>query len=210
MRRVSNKGGFKQLPYLIKKERFMGKVRLVILVFVVALIGGALSGCSCFQQKMRGETAPPAPSAITQVPSSSAPGNPREAKQEIVVPVQKNGTAGQGPAMGVVLKDIYYDFDKYNIRPQDADILKRDFVWFRDNQGSRVQIEGNCDERGTVEYNLVLGQKRTDSAKSYLVDLGVDSKLLDTISYGKERPADPAHNEAAWAKNRRSHFAPLK
>jgi peptidoglycan-associated lipoprotein len=210
MRRVSNKGSFKQLPYLIKKEMLMEKVRLVILVFVVALIGGALSGCGCFQQKMRGEAAPPAPSAITQVPSPSAPGRPGEARQEIVVPAQKNETTGQGPAMGVVLKDIYYDFDKYIIRPQDADILKRDSVWFKDNPGSRVQIEGNCDERGTVEYNLVLGQKRADSAKNYLVNLGVDRKLLDTISYGKERPADPAHNEAAWAKNRRSHFAPLK
>jgi peptidoglycan-associated lipoprotein len=74
----------------------------------------------------------------------------------------------------------------------------------------RVKIEGYCDERGTVEYNLVLGQKRADSTKSYLVSLSVDPKTLTTVSYGKERPLDPGHNEAAWARNRRAHLVPLK
>ena len=107
------------------------------------------------------------------------------------------------------LAEIYFDFDKYNIRPGDAEILKKDYEWFGSNS-SRVRIEGNCDERGTVEYNLVLGQKRADAAKGYLVNLGVDASRLDTISYGKEKPVDPGHNEAAWAKNRRDHFAPLQ
>jgi peptidoglycan-associated lipoprotein len=110
----------------------------------------------------------------------------------------------------VTLKDIHFDFDRYVIRPEDAEILKQDSGWFQENPGTRVRIEGNCDERGTVEYNLVLGQKRADSAKSYLATLGIDPKMLDTISYGKERPVDPAHNEEAWAKNRRDHFVPLK
>ena len=109
-----------------------------------------------------------------------------------------------------VLKDIHYDFDKYDIRAEDAEILNQNYAWFKQNPGTRVKIEGNCDERGTVEYNLVLGQKRADSAKSYLTTLGVQENLLDTVSYGKERPLDSGHNEAAWAKNRRSHFVPLK
>jgi peptidoglycan-associated lipoprotein len=108
-----------------------------------------------------------------------------------------------------MLKDINFDFDKYNIRPMDAEILKGDLGWFKANQGKRVRIEGNCDERGTVEYNLVLGQKRADSTKNYLVNLGVDGKAMDTISYGKERPVCNEKNEACWAKNRRAHFAPL-
>jgi len=108
-----------------------------------------------------------------------------------------------------MLKDINFDFDKYNIRPGDAEILKNNLGWFKANQGKRVRIEGNCDERGTVEYNVVLGQKRADSAKNYLVNLGVDTKLLDTISYGKERPVCTEKNEDCWAKNRRAHFAPL-
>jgi peptidoglycan-associated lipoprotein len=108
-----------------------------------------------------------------------------------------------------MLKDINFDFDKYNIRPGDAETLKNNLEWFKANQGKRVRIEGNCDERGTVEYNLVLGQKRADSAKNYLANLGVDGKVLDTISYGKERPVCTEKNEDCWAKNRRAHFAPL-
>jgi peptidoglycan-associated lipoprotein len=204
------KPGLFHLP--INKGEVMKTAKLVALVFVVALLVGSLSGCGCFQQKMRGETAPPAPSTVTQIPPSpSGPGATGGGKETIVVPSQKSeSAAGAGAAMAVVLKDIYYDFDKYNIRPQDANILKENYAWFKSNPGTRVRIEGNCDERGTIEYNLVLGQKRADSAKGYLLNLGVDGKLLDTISYGKERPVDPGHNEAAWAKNRRSHFVPMK
>jgi peptidoglycan-associated lipoprotein len=108
-----------------------------------------------------------------------------------------------------MLKEINFDFDKYNIRPMDAEILKGNLGWFKANAGKRVKIEGNCDERGTVEYNLVLGQKRADSAKNYLVNLGVDAKAMDTISYGKERPICTEKTEDCWAKNRRAHFAPL-
>jgi len=107
------------------------------------------------------------------------------------------------------MNDIYFDFDKYSIRSGDAEILKKNYDWFSANS-ARAKVEGHCDERGTVEYNLVLGQKRADSAKSYMAKLGVDEKRMDTISYGKEKPLDPGHNEAAWAKNRRVHFAPIQ
>ena len=107
------------------------------------------------------------------------------------------------------LADVYFDYDKYNIRPGDADILKKNYGMLASNAG-KVRIEGNCDERGTVEYNLALGQKRADAAKAYLVNLGVDGKRLETVSYGKEKPVDPGHNEEAWAKNRRDHFTSLQ
>ena len=87
--------------------------------------------------------------------------------------------------------------------------MKGNAEWFKANPGKKMRVEGNCDERGTVEYNLALGQKRADAAKAYIVNLGVDGKALETVSYGKERPVDPAHNEAAWAKNRRAHFLAL-
>lgn len=109
-----------------------------------------------------------------------------------------------------MLKDINFDFDKYNIRPQDADILKADYEWFNQNLGQKVRIEGNCDERGTVEYNLALGQRRADSTKSHLITLGIDGALLETVSYGKERPLCQEHNEGCWAQNRRAHFEPAK
>ncbi len=70
----------------------------------------------------------------------------------------------------------------------------------------KIQIEGHCDERGTAEYNLALGERRANSAKKYLVSLGIPADRLSTISYGKEMPLDPGHNEEAWAKNRRAHF----
>ena len=178
----------------------MKVVRSAGMVFLVVLLAGAVSGCGCFYQGMRGEKAPaPPPSAAVQ----KAPEQPA-GKEAVAAP------AAEAPAAMVTLKDIHFDFDRYVIKPEDAEILKRDSVWFQGNPGTRVRIEGNCDERGTVEYNLVLGQKRADSARSYLATLGIDSKMLDTISYGKERPVDPAHNEGAWAKNRRDHFVPLK
>ncbi len=88
--------------------------------------------------------------------------------------------------------------------------MKKNADWFKANANQKVRIEGNCDERGTVEYNLALGQKRADSAKNYLVGLGVNAASLDTISYGKERPVCNEHNEECWAKNRRDHFEPIK
>jgi peptidoglycan-associated lipoprotein len=110
----------------------------------------------------------------------------------------------------VMLKDVHFYFDRYNIRSADAELLKQDSEWFKANPKARVRIEGYCDERGTIEYNLVLGQKRADSTKSFLQSLGVNGALIDTLSYGKERPLDPGHNEEAWAKNRRARFTPLK
>ena len=76
----------------------------------------------------------------------------------------------------------------------------------KSNPSVMVKIEGHCDERGTIEYNLSLGEKRAKAAKDFLIDLGIDAGRISTISYGKERPVDPGHNEAAWAKNRRAAF----
>ncbi len=175
------------------------KLRLLSLVVVVVALGFFLSGCGCFQQAMRGETAPPpAPEQKAATP---------EQKQEVAAAQEAPAPAAMAAA--VELTDIHFDFDKYDIRPGDGEILKKDYEWFGANAG-KVRIEGNCDERGTVEYNLVLGQKRADAAKRYLVGLGVDGSRLNTISYGKEKPVDPGHNEAAWAKNRRDHFTPVQ
>jgi peptidoglycan-associated lipoprotein len=104
-----------------------------------------------------------------------------------------------------LLKDIHFDFDKYNIRPGDAEILNENAALLKKYPKVKVQIEGHCDERGTVEYNLALGERRANTTKKYLVSLGVSADRISTISYGKERPLDPGHNEEAWAKNRRAH-----
>jgi peptidoglycan-associated lipoprotein len=105
-----------------------------------------------------------------------------------------------------LLKDIHFDFDKYEIRPEDAGILKENAAWLTKYPRVKIQIEGHCDERGTAEYNLALGERRSNSAKKYLLTLGIPGDRVSTISYGKERPLDPGHNEEAWGKNRRAHF----
>ncbi len=105
-----------------------------------------------------------------------------------------------------LLKDIHFDFDKYDIRPGDAEILKENAILLKKYPKVKIQIEGHCDERGTIEYNLALGERRANSTKQYFVPLGISADRISIISYGKERPLDPGHNEEAWAKNRRAHM----
>jgi peptidoglycan-associated lipoprotein len=106
----------------------------------------------------------------------------------------------------MTFKDALFDFDKFSLKPESRDILKGLAGWLTKNKDKSVLIEGNCDERGTTEYNLALGERRAKEAMKYLVELGVDGKRIKTISYGKERPLDPGQTEEAWAKNRRDHF----
>jgi peptidoglycan-associated lipoprotein len=108
-----------------------------------------------------------------------------------------------------LLKDIRFDFDRYDIRREDMEILNGSAALLRKRSNVKIQIEGHCDERGTQEYNLALAERRANSAKAYLVSLGVPDNRISTITYGEERPADPNHNEEAWAKNRRAHFVIL-
>ena len=104
------------------------------------------------------------------------------------------------------IQPIHFDFDKYEIRSGDAEILKENSRILNENPSLKVKIEGHCDERGSVEYNLALGERRAKAARDYLVTLGIEKQRLSTISYGEERPADPGHDESAWEKNRRDEF----
>jgi len=108
-----------------------------------------------------------------------------------------------------LIKDIHFDFDKYNIRPGDDETLKGNSALLLKHSNVKIQIEGHCDERGTIEYNLALGERRATSTKKYLISLGISPDRIFTISYGEERPEDPGHNEEAWGKNRRAHFVIL-
>ena len=108
------------------------------------------------------------------------------------------------------LMPVFFDYDQWNIREDQKDPMAQNAEWLKLNPKTRIQVAGNCDERGTAEYNLALGQKRAESVKKYLEGLGVSGDRLETISYGLERPLDPGHNEAAWAKNRRADFVPVK
>ena len=100
---------------------------------------------------------------------------------------------------------VYFDFDKSLIRPDQVERLEANAAFMKNN-AVKVQIEGNCDERGTNEYNMALGERRATSAKKYLVNLGIDSSRLNTISYGEERPVNFGHDELSWSQNRRDDF----
>lgn len=105
-----------------------------------------------------------------------------------------------------VNEDVHFEFDKSTLLPGAREILKEKAEWLFMETGVSVTIEGHCDERGTNEYNLALGDRRAESAKRFLVDLGISARRITTVSYGEERPLDSGHNEEAWAKNRRAHF----
>jgi peptidoglycan-associated lipoprotein len=162
----------------MQKKKWMYLALLVV-------IPGMLFSVSC-QKKVVDAT--PEPVAVEEEV---------EVKEEVVV--------YQAPSV-VMQEDIYFDFDKSTLTPAAQDNLLRKAEWLRENPDATVTIEGHCDERGTNEYNLALGDRRAESAKAFLVDLGIDPARLTTISYGEERPVDPRHNEEAWAKNRRDHF----
>ena len=109
-----------------------------------------------------------------------------------------------------VFSDVYFAYDKSRISESDYSTLNKIGKWLKKNQGTNLMIEGHCDERGSNEYNMALGEQRALSVRRYLISLGIDSAMLHTVSYGEEKPADPDHNESAWAKNRRAHFLVAK
>jgi peptidoglycan-associated lipoprotein len=105
-----------------------------------------------------------------------------------------------------LLKDIYFEFDRYDIRPEAAPLLRENAALLMKYPKMKIQIEGHCDERGTSEYNLSLGERRANSAMNQLISLGISRDRISTISFGEERPFDPSHTEEGWSKNRRAHI----
>lgn len=103
-------------------------------------------------------------------------------------------------------QDIHFGFDSSELSPMSKTLLKEKALWMEENPTALITVEGHCDDRGTTEYNLALGERRALAAKSFLVNLGISESRLATISYGEERPLALEANEAAWAKNRRAHF----
>ena len=180
------------------------KMKWVGLLLVTAFVTCAVAGCGSSLQARKAEAPPPnAPVERTlTVP---------EAQKALWVPPAPP-LAARPPAAEAAagLTSIYFDFNRFDIRPGDADKLKKNLDWLKANASTRVRIEGTCDERGTVEYNLALGQRRAEAAKKYLIGLGMDAKQLETISYGKEKPVCTEPNEECWAQNRRDAFVPIK
>ena len=106
----------------------------------------------------------------------------------------------------VFLSDVYFGFDRSDLSSRAIQILEGNYRWLKKNRDKKIVVEGHCDERGTIEYNLALGQRRAATVKKYVYALGIDSERIYTISYGEEKPVDSEHNEDAWKKNRRAHI----
>ena len=178
--------------------RWRGALLALVLLLPVALL---LSGCP---KKPAVETGGPAAVAPTPVEPTPAP-VPR-AEEETVIVEEKEEVVVEEAA----LQDAFFDFDKSVIRPDAKEALDGNLVWLNDNPGTRIVVEGHCDERGTNEYNLALGERRAKAVRDYLVAGGVDSGRISTISYGEERPFCLGHDESAWQCNRRGHFVVVK
>jgi peptidoglycan-associated lipoprotein len=153
--------------------------------------------------------APPAPAEVppsppVETPPAPAPPAPPVAPAPAPAPPAPMAAreAEKKPALG----DIFFDYDQSLIRPDAKQTLEKNIAWLRANTKPNLMIEGHCDERGTQEYNLALGQRRAKAAQDYLVASGIDEKRIKTISYGKERPFVVGHDESAWQWNRRAHF----
>lgn len=157
----------------------------ILILFALPLIA------SCGAKK---ETPPPPPVKKEAPAPVAKPEPPKEVAPE------------PAPDMKYQFANVLFEFDKYRLVPEAQSLLTEHGKVLLRNPGWTVSIEGHCDERGTVEYNLALGEKRAKAAKDFLVRYGVKAENIKTVSYGKERPVDPGHSEAAWSKNRRGEF----
>lgn len=186
--------------------------------FFMFLCCGALLAGGCAKKEMvKGEG---------EIPSatSTKSGEPGTAGQESAKTTIKEENVREQPvkeasakvqqeassAEQAQLEQIYFDFDSFVLSVPSRAILSKNAEVLQNNNTLKLRIEGNCDERGSDEYNLALGEKRANAAMKYLLTLGVTAERLSIISYGKEKPSDPGHDEAAWAKNRRDEFVLIK
>ena len=147
------------------------------------------------------ETAAGMAAFVERVFLGPPPPPPPAAAAPVVVP-----PVVPAPAEPDKLEAVYFDFDKYLIKPEGREAIKRNAEWLQKNAAKKVVVEGNCDERGTNEYNMALGQRRADAAAKYLMDLGIAKDRVGTVSYGEEKPVCNDANEACWSKNRRGDF----
>lgn len=186
--------------------RGLGRVFVLLVIVCVFSVGCAKKQVA----PVGGEVVPP--SAPVIAPQPTGPGG-EIVPQPLEMPSAESGTgvAMVAPGLEDEIKsfeqnDIYFDFDQYTITPEGRKICAQKASFLKVHPELKLRIEGHCDERGTTEYNLALGERRANEVRKYLGNLGIADSRLATISFGKERPVDPGHNEEAWAKNRRAHF----
>jgi len=175
--------------------------KLLVLLSILALLF-SVSAC----KKKVTVTPPPPPPPVEEKPKAEPEKvptikEPELTEEEIFRMKSLEELNRESP-----LQRIHFDFDKYFIRDDMKPILEKNAEWLKKFPSVKILIEGHCDERGTEEYNMALGEKRAKSTMNYLISLGISPDKMKIISYGKSRPLDPGHNEEAWALNRRADF----
>ncbi len=197
----------------MKKEEAMNKLLSFVLMFLMTFF---LWNCSSNRYIRNANS-------NSKMPRTENVSNPQPSSATLKYPkvnvLQENLSLSElKKQFSQIASDINFKFNSYKIQPineygikeNPQNILDRIVVFLKKHPNLKLRIEGNCDERGTIEYNLALGEKRAMAAKNYLVSKGISPDRISIISYGKSRPLDPAHNEYAWAKNRRDHFVIIK
>ncbi len=187
-------------------RRRVSRTAVVAVIFVACLV----SACGKKKPPVANPTAPP---SGTAAPAASRPPSPPEPVAEPAVvpaePVREDTIASSSLDeinRNSPLKPLFFEYDSSDITPEGRGVLEANAAILKQYTNWTVTIEGHCDERGTAEYNLALGERRAVAARAYLVSLGIGADRLRTVSYGKEFPFDPGHDEASYAKNRRAHF----
>lgn len=175
------------------------------------IVPAVLLCCITFMSACK--TAPSQEPVTTSAPDMGTPTRAERVDEttDFAEPEPVGETIGETPSsradrLNVETTPIFFDFDKYNLREDARRTLARHAARIKEHGRLKIRIEGHCDERGTVEYNLALGERRARAAREFLISQGIPASRLAIISYGKERPSEPGHNESAWARNRRAEF----
>jgi peptidoglycan-associated lipoprotein len=192
------------------------KICMLALIVMVGL--GILFESGCAKKSVKVLEKPPLPAEqIKEAPSGPVSGaaGSNATVSEATIPGETRPSAGLGEAISegrtsAPMLPIYFDFDRFNIRDDMKTRIENNAKFLLDHPEVKIEIQGNCDERGSNEYNLALGERRAKSAQAYLVNMGVSPDRIRTVSFGEEKPLDPGHNEKAWAKNRRDDFVIIK
>jgi len=182
---------------------FFSIAGVILIAFIVLLQAGCAKRVQTTEQATTAKGTEEAPKANETRP----PQNPLREESVTSPPPPAESELKKAPAEEATsLEDVFFDFDKWTLRPEATATLEQDARWLSNHPEATIQIEGHCDERGTTEYNLVLGERRAKAVMSYLANRGVTAKHLTVISYGGERPFCSEHDEVCYQKNRRAHF----
>lgn len=184
----------------------MMRKMMIVLVALVFACSALFLLTSCAKKQVMTGVPEKKPTMVAPPPGDTDAYKRAEAERQARLAALAAAEGLRGEIRAFEAENIQFDFDKSELMPEARAILVKKAEWLRNNGDFSVRIEGHCDERGTNEYNLALGERRANAAWKFLNALGISGSRMTTISYGEERPADPRHNENAWAQNRRDEF----